>query len=92
MQLTTVAPVQLTVIAEWTQPTPTTDRLAIAGYTAVVEEITIPGDPAVGAFNAYQYTVLRDHFEIVEVGKRLDRRTALGRVELVIRDHIAALS
>lgn len=79
---------QLTVTADWTQPTPTADRIEIAGYTAVVEAVTI-SDGVGPDFTAYQYTVLRDHLEIVETGKRLDRATALGRVELVIAEHIA---
>jgi hypothetical protein len=77
---------QLTVTAEWTHPTPTADRIAIAGYTAVVEAVDVPNGPS--AHTAYQYTVLRDHLEIVEVGHRFDRIAAHLTVERIIAEHI----
>lgn len=76
---------QITVTADWTSPTPTTDRIAIAGYTAVVE--AVPGWP-VGHDVVFEYTVLRDHIEIVEVGHRVDRIAAQITVERIIAEHI----
>lgn len=73
---------QLTLTADWTQPTATCDRIAIAGYTAVVEAVTT----ATGT--VYEFTVLRDHYEIVEVGIRRDRIAAQISVETIIANHI----
>lgn len=80
----------LTVTADWTQPTPTADRIAIAGYTAVVEaKIMGYVDSSIPV---YEYTVLRDHLEIVAVGHRVDRIAAHLTVERIIAEHAQALS
>lgn len=77
---------KLTLTAPWTQPAPGVDRLAIGGYTAVVERVLrnlFPGD----VVGVYQYTVLHDHFAIIAQGHRQDRSGARLAVEDVIRNH-----
>ena len=76
---------QLTVTADWTQPTPTVDRIAIAGYTAAVA--AVPGWP-VGQEVVYEYTIWRGDFEIVVEGHRTTREAAIVTVENAIVDHI----
>lgn len=81
---------KLTFTADWTQPTADTDRLAIAGYTAVIEAVPatdMMGRPVTG----FEFTILRDHFEIVEVGVRSDRGAARQAVEVIIALHAEAL-
>lgn len=77
---------KLTLTADWTQPVPGVDRIAIGGYTAVVERVlrNLFPDDVVGV---YQYTVLHDHHEIVEVGQREDRNRARQAVEVIIALH-----
>jgi hypothetical protein len=81
---------QLTLTADWTQPTVDADRLAIAGYTAVIE--TVPAHDHNGPFTAFQYTVLRDHFEIVTTGACATRGAARLAVERTIAEHAETLS
>lgn len=81
----------LTLTADWTQPTSTATRLAIAGYTAVIDVakgVNLLGEDA----PLFEYTVLRDHFEIVETGTRTTRMAAEITVERVIAEHAQGLS
>lgn len=82
---------QLTVTAEWTHPTPTADRIEIAGYTAVIETTSVV-DITGTVVPAYEFTVLRDHLEIVEVGHRMDRIAAQITVERIIAEHITKVA
>lgn len=82
---------QLTLTADWTNPTSTASRIAIAGYTAVVDVaagVNLLGEDV----PLYEFTVLRDHFEIVEVGQRGSRVAAQEAVERIIAEHAATLS
>jgi hypothetical protein len=79
---------KLNLNADWTQPSPDIDRLEIGNYNGTVERVVVQDQH--GNFAAYQYMVLRG-FDIVESGVRLDRHTALGRVELVIRKDAEAV-
>lgn len=72
---------KLTLTAEWTSPTLTASRIAIGGYTAVVEVVS----------SAYHFTVLRDHFEIVGTGDRSTRAAARDAAESMIALHAQAL-
>ena len=74
----------LTLTADWTNPTPGNARIAIGGYTAVIEPGTIDGR----LVDAYEFTILRDHFEIVEVGVRTSVAKAKQAVEAIIADHV----
>ncbi len=83
---------KLTLTADWTFIAESrADRIAIAGYTAVIEpvqEVNFLGEEV----TVFQYTVLRDHFEIVEVGSLGSRERARKDVETVIANHVAGIS
>lgn len=82
---------ELTVTADWTQPTATVRRIDIAGYTGTIAQR--PWTQLNGTdITAYEYTVLHDHREIVEVGIRLDSFAAELTVERIIAEHLAGLS
>lgn len=74
---------KLTFTADWTNPTPETSRIEIGGYTAVIEPGTVDGRPV----DVYEFTILRDHFEIVEVGVRPSMNKAKQAVEVIIALH-----
>lgn len=74
---------KLTLTADWTAPTPTTARIVIGGYTAVVETVDaqdLLGRPCVD----YEFTIIRDHFEMVGYGRRNSMTAAREAVESMI--------
>lgn len=81
---------QLTVTADWTQPQPGADRIAIGGYTAVVVESEVKIRNFLGIEQTvFEYTVLHDHLAIVETGHRWTRENAKEVVEAIIANHAA---
>lgn len=82
---------QITLSASWTQPADGVKRIQIAGYTAVIEESSTTN--LVGEIvPAYEYTILRDHFEIVATGLRTCAVAAEITVEETIAEHAQSLS
>lgn len=80
---------ELTLSADWTQPTPDAIRLAIGGYTAVVQTVDthdLMGRPV----QVYEYTVLRDHLEIIGVGNRPTLAASQQIAEELIAAHAQA--
>ncbi|AXQ51652.1 hypothetical protein SEA_COLT_40 [Mycobacterium phage Colt] len=82
---------KVTVTAEW-QEFHRNDvhghRIEVAGYTAVVEQVS-KADWKNGDYSpVWQFTVLQDHLRIVEVGQRDALQDAKSAAEAVIQADI----
>lgn len=65
-------------------------RIEIAGYTAVIEEVSTADWKNGDYSKVYQFTVLQDHLRVVEVGQRPRLDTAKVAAEVIIQDDLAA--